>query len=572
MEVKKSDNKATRLGKPKNGLDSNLVMTVPAGTYDYFVDVFGASKFTGQVATGNTATINLTSTTMVTLSGNVKDSNAANVSGVLITAKDSGTGLVTTTTTDTSGNYTMNVKAGTYAVNASRAEYVPGSSGASVSLAESAANYDFGGTAPDQPALTKAGNVIRGTVYASNGTTAMTDGFVTGTSSTGLVVTVPVDPQNGAYSLPVVNGTWTVAAKGSRHAATTKTGTVTVADADVSTSTNITLTADATKASTAESKAIAANVGGSVDSTTSTGVKLTAGSGVLESGSGSVTVQVEKSFTAPDTANFNSLGDASFNISATGSTNNTIKDLKGNAEIVLDYTSLVSSLPAGVTEGDLKLVYFSPERGEYVQVEGGFAIDQTSNTITDQTTHFTTFAIVYAPPVAAVATPAAAASSGGVPPSSLPQTSTAKTIAQAETPKVTIEKPISQMTKAEVQAKIAEIQTLIQTLLAQVAQLKGEVSATYTNVPKGFAFGTVLKYGATSDAVKYLQGVLKAEVPTAYGTATPISGWFGPKTKAALAAFQEKYANEVLKPFGLLKGTGYFGAKTMQKLNALIAQ
>ncbi len=46
-------------------------------------------------------------------------------------------------------------------------------------------------------------------------------------------------------------------------------------------------------------------------------------------------------------------------------------------------------------------------------------------------------------------------------------------------------------------------------------------------------------------------------------------GTFGASTKAAVKAFQEKYVDDVLAPFGMKKGTGYVGAVTRLKLQAL---
>lgn len=48
-----------------------------------------------------------------------------------------------------------------------------------------------------------------------------------------------------------------------------------------------------------------------------------------------------------------------------------------------------------------------------------------------------------------------------------------------------------------------------------------------------------------------------------------ITGNFGPCTEAAVSAFQEKYADEILTPVGLPRGTGYAGPATLRKLNEL---
>jgi N-acetylmuramoyl-L-alanine amidase len=49
----------------------------------------------------------------------------------------------------------------------------------------------------------------------------------------------------------------------------------------------------------------------------------------------------------------------------------------------------------------------------------------------------------------------------------------------------------------------------------------------------------------------------------------PITGNFGKCTKTAIALFQEKYADEVLKPYGLSRGTGNAGPATLKKLQEL---
>ncbi len=46
-------------------------------------------------------------------------------------------------------------------------------------------------------------------------------------------------------------------------------------------------------------------------------------------------------------------------------------------------------------------------------------------------------------------------------------------------------------------------------------------------------------------------------------------GQFGKDTKAAVKAFQEKYSDDILAPFEITKGTGYFGAISRLKMQAL---
>jgi len=70
----------------------------------------------------------------------------------------------------------------------------------------------------------------------------------------------------------------------------------------------------------------------------------------------------------------------------------------------------------------------------------------------------------------------------------------------------------------------------------------------------GFKFSQNLKSGSSGAEVKKLQECL-AQDPSVYPSGE-ITGTFGENTKKAVIAFQEKYADEILRPNGLTKGTG----------------
>jgi peptidoglycan hydrolase-like protein with peptidoglycan-binding domain len=135
------------------------------------------------------------------------------------------------------------------------------------------------------------------------------------------------------------------------------------------------------------------------------------------------------------------------------------------------------------------------------------------------------------------------------------------------------EKPITEMTIEELQQKIAEIQAKIAQLQAQLQELLGVTKIE--GIPSGFRFEKNLKYQMIDPDVKYLQIVLNSDSETRLAQTGPGSPgneteYFGPRTKAAVIKFQEKWAEEILSPWNLTKGTGYVGKTTREKLNELL--
>jgi len=130
------------------------------------------------------------------------------------------------------------------------------------------------------------------------------------------------------------------------------------------------------------------------------------------------------------------------------------------------------------------------------------------------------------------------------------------------------EKPIEEMTAEELKAKITEIIALINQLKARLAQLTGAAYEGCTIT----SFDRNLSQGMSGDDVKCLQIILNSDpdtqlAETGVGSPGNETNYFGPLTKAAVIKFQEKYADEVLAPWGLTKGTGFVGKTTRAKLN-----
>ncbi len=78
-------------------------------------------------------------------------------------------------------------------------------------------------------------------------------------------------------------------------------------------------------------------------------------------------------------------------------------------------------------------------------------------------------------------------------------------------------------------------------------------------------FKSRLEKGSRGEEVRSLQKCL-SKFPDLYPS-QKITGYFGNETKAAVIHFQEKYYQDILKPWGFKKGTGLVSKTTRQKLN-----
>jgi|GEM_PF-1367707 len=97
----------------------------------------------------------------------------------------------------------------------------------------------------------------------------------------------------------------------------------------------------------------------------------------------------------------------------------------------------------------------------------------------------------------------------------------------------------------------------------------------YTNLPFTNPFTKYLQYRQTNTDIKRLQIFLNADpdtkiADTGAGSPGKETNYFGILTYKAVIKFQEKYAKDVLVPWGFKKGTGYVGKTTLAEINELM--
>ena len=101
---------------------------------------------------------------------------------------------------------------------------------------------------------------------------------------------------------------------------------------------------------------------------------------------------------------------------------------------------------------------------------------------------------------------------------------------------------------------VAQLQAEIHSLTAQVTQLEAQLTAAGGSTPWCYTFNSNLSIGMSGNAVTELQTALQKD-----GESVTVNGTFDDQTASAVTAFQEKYASQILAPYGLNNGTGYAG-------------
>lgn len=132
-------------------------------------------------------------------------------------------------------------------------------------------------------------------------------------------------------------------------------------------------------------------------------------------------------------------------------------------------------------------------------------------------------------------------------------------------------------TTAEMRERIIELLKQLIILLQQ--QLQNQIDNQQNSNQGTSRFAAIfscaqitgtLSYGMNGAEVKCLQEVLKAQGPEIYPYEA--TGYYLTGTKLAVKKFQEKYPNEILKPFGLKQGNGIVGQNTRKIINRMLAQ
>lgn len=345
--------------------------SLPAGSYRVHVGspAFGnltdlaanINATTTTITAGNTSSLTIALPQMATLSGTTR------ADATVWASRTDGPGRYTTIA-DSSGAYSMKIpKNYTYMVGATLPGYV-----------NTPSNLTLTANTTQNLTLAASSATISGTVYS--GSTPISSGFVWAVraGNTGWVGT-EVTP-NGAYSLEVDSGSWTVNANGpclQASAGVSQSGSGTV---------NFTLTSiPGCTFAQAKPNSIVPTTGGVISQSD---VSVNIPPNALGTGSTNVTVSVTKpDVLPPSTLNAAPISSSTKRILAT-TNNSNITDLSNSIELTLNYSE--ADLPAGVSENNLQLAYWDTTAKAWSPVAA--TLDTTNNKLTAKVTHLTDFA------------------------------------------------------------------------------------------------------------------------------------------------------------------------------------
>lgn len=132
----------------------------------------------------------------------------------------------------------------------------------------------------------------------------------------------------------------------------------------------------------------------------------------------------------------------------------------------------------------------------------------------------------------------------------------------------------SEKTPQEEEALIEQLLAQIEFLKKEIAKIQAQLAAAQSrgvSVSSCISFSEDLFYGLRDNAkVRCLQEFLKSQGQEIYPEGF-VTGNFLSLTQVAVIRFQEKYADEILLPLGLEKGTGYVGSLTRTKINSFLS-
>ncbi len=333
--------------------------------------IIGSQLSVDPSGAGDDVTFSLPS--MAALTGTVTSSGSSIEDAVVWASRIGGPGHFSTTT-DSSGNYSMNLPTDrNYDVSVNIGGYL--------SPVTTVSNFSSGDTADFS--LTEAGATITGTI-TSDGSTAIQEGWVWAEKTTGSGWNASPTNDDGTYSLDVDDGTWKVFADGPCYEKSSGVS----ASAD-SSGNDITLTAvSGCTPPTPKVQTITPSTGGTAyndsDGDGSPDIEISFPANALGTGSTPVTVSIKKRDNPVSTLSNTPLPNAMQEVTITNSSGSLVTSLNSKATVTIHYNE--SDLPEGFDESELQFTQWNSATNNWDPV--ATTVDTDNNKITAKVDHF----------------------------------------------------------------------------------------------------------------------------------------------------------------------------------------
>jgi hypothetical protein len=559
--------------RSRNGASVRWSPPVAPQTITFQLNTISESATANFFLDARTATVSITVTSL-------RSGGVVSGAGVVLDSVDSqgvGQGGVPSSQfqkTDGSGVAQFTVRSGTYHVRV----YPASGSGFTNSI-EQTLTVGAGGsqnlTVSLPSLLTYSAQTISGVTTFSDGTPV--DALVSAWSDTGGFAETRAKADGGSYALALSFGTWHIRAqkdvRGSLYHSSEVILSITSDSQSCTSSCDIVLAKDV---ALAPAVVVTQPVTQSVVAHASDGAQVTVPA-TAAGESGTVTVQVTPTGEAPSQGAAQVIGRA-YDIKIKDQSGQVVSQLQKDVEIILPY-HLQDLKKERVSEDALIPSYFDESVGAWVRV-ANFTINKEKSEVVVRVNHLTRFALVAAaditPPLPPQKITAVRGKAGEA---ILSWVNPVKDFDHVKIYRSTQAKKLGVLALGDVVANSSHDAglskgTYYYTVRSvdpagnesnnveqmSVVILEGGSSANAKSLLRN------LRFGMQGEDVKLMQQILTKEGVYRAG----ITGFFGKLTQKAVMDFQEKYRAEVLQPAGLLKGTGFVGAGTRAKLNALI--
>jgi len=495
------------------------------------------------------------------------------------------------TETDANGFYTVAVPAGTYFVKT----FVNPERGF-INSKEKSITIADGETATLNLQLRTADLAITGVVFVNDA--GVTDAFVWGWSETG-GYQESFTHIDGSYQLNVTSeDSWVVAATTDFDGVLYRANEVSISVGTTSVTHDIYLE---------RIQELPPSVVETSDATTPTVASVTGGATVVASGNaisttGSVSISITPDTRTPSQGEVKVIGTA-YDLEARDATGQLITSFNTDITVTIPYEEQDVVL-LGAKESNLVMSFWEETAATWKILENSI-VNQEENTVTAAVDHFTRFAIVAAaditPPEAPTAVSGIALGAGEIKLSwsnptadfshakiyrseeegALGAVLTSEVVGEEYTDDTVIDgmhyyytiravDPAGNETSNTNQVQVVAIGTGVKKV--EEDPLSAPPVKEKTPLPPGQTVKLEilrnLTVGSSGDDVTALQQLLLDEGVYPEGL---ITGYFGSLTKQAVIRFQEKYADEVLTPVGLSKGSGFVGSSSRKKVNELLS-